>query len=81
MRPIKPFLVCLHRPGGKKYEKALEWGVQVVNSVFLADIIHKGRLPAALLPRYTLLNQPHEFDPGTSTEAARILGTWPELIS
>ena len=67
-------LIFVYRPEGKKHEKALEWGVQVVNSVFLADIIHEGKLPAALLPRYTELNQPNEFDPRMSHEASRILG-------
>jgi hypothetical protein len=62
------------RPEGKKYEKALEWGVQVVNSIFLADIIHEGRLPATLLPRYTQLNLSNEFNPSTSQEASKILG-------
>ncbi len=27
-------------PVGKKYEKAIEWQIQVVNASFLADIIH-----------------------------------------
>lgn len=67
-------LVCLSRPDGKKYEKALEWGVQVVNSIFLADIIHTGQIPGALMPRYTQLNLPNEFDPSTSRETSRILG-------
>lgn len=69
------FLNCfVCRPEGKKYEKALEWGVQVVNSIFLADIIHEGTLPVALLPRYTQLNLPDEFDPRMSCKASRILG-------
>lgn len=48
--------------------------MQVVNSTFLADIIHQGHLPAALFPRYTELNQRSEFLPENSVEASRMLG-------
>lgn len=33
-------LVCVYSASGKKYEKAVEWGVTVINASFLADIIH-----------------------------------------
>ena len=75
---VKSMLVfsssCLSRPEGKKYEKALEWKIKVVNSAFLADIIHNGQLPAVLFHRYTTLNQPNEFSPESCFEASRILG-------
>ena len=32
------------RAGGRKYEKALEWGITTVNSTFLADILHSKKL-------------------------------------
>ena len=32
--------ILFRRGEGRKYEKAKEWGVQVVNSTFIADIIH-----------------------------------------
>lgn len=48
--------------------------MKVVNSTFLADIIHNGLLPAVLLPRHTALDQPEEFNPKVSFEASRILG-------
>lgn len=70
-----PLPLSCFRAGGKKYEKALEWGVQVVNSTFLADIIHNGQLPSTVFPRYTSLGRPDEFDTGKSFEASRILGT------
>ena len=37
------------RGEGRKYEKAKEWGVQVVNSTFIADIIHSKWIECAWL--------------------------------
>ena len=62
-----------HRPEGKKYEKALEWGIQVVNAGFLAEIIHNGQVPAVLFPRHTKLGGPDEFSSSACFEAAKLL--------
>ena len=70
------FILMAHvflRPEGKKYEKALEWGVPVVNGTFLAEIIHNGQVPVVLYPRHTNLGQPDEFSPGSCFEAVRLL--------
>ena len=61
------------RPEGKKYEMAVEWGVQIVNSLFLADIIHNGQ-PGPSDLRYTQLNLPNEFSSESSSGASRLLG-------
>ena len=65
--------VNICRPEGKKYEKALEWGIQVVNATFLADIIHNGQVPAVLFSRHTKLGEPDEFTPCSCFEATRLL--------
>ena len=70
-------LFFFFRPEGKKYEKALEWGIKVVNSKFLADIIHNGQLPTVLSPKYTVFNQPNEFSPASCQEPLRIIGLFP----
>ena len=62
-----------YRPEGKKYEKALEWGIQVVNASFLAEIIHNGRVPAVLFPRHTKLGEHDEFSPSACFEATKLL--------
>ena len=63
----------VRRPEGKKYEKALEWGIQVVNAGFLAEIIHNGQVPAVLFPRHTKLGGLDEFSSSASFEAAKLL--------
>ncbi len=62
------------RGEGKKYEMAHQWGVQVVNSRFLAHIIHEGEPPPVLSALYTSLDQPDEFSSDSSTNAAHLLG-------
>ena len=61
------------RPEGKKYEKALEWGIQVVNAGFLAEIIHNGQVPAVLFPRHTKLGGLDEFSSSACFEATKLL--------
>ncbi|XP_064405411.1 PAX-interacting protein 1-like isoform X4 [Halichondria panicea] len=73
-------LIC-KRPEGKKYMKAREWGVAIVNSTFLADTIHNGQVPAVLFPRYTRLGQPQEFTPGSCFEATSILKPWDAFMA
>ena len=63
----------MYRPEGKKYEKALEWGVQVVNASFLAEIIHNGQVPAVVFPRHSKLGEPDEFISCPCFEATRLL--------
>ena len=64
------------RPEGKKYEKALEWGIQVVNASFLAEIIHNGQVPAVLFPRHTKLGEPDEFSSSACFEATKLLSKY-----
>ncbi|CAI8019609.1 PAX-interacting protein 1 [Geodia barretti] len=73
------YLIC-KSPSGNKYEKAVEWGVTVVNASFLADIIHNGQVPAVLFPRHTEVGQPHEFLPSHCFEASRLLRPWEEFL-
>ena len=70
-----------YRPEGKKYEKALEWGIQVVNSTFLAEIIHNGREPAVLFPRHTKLGQADEFTSSCCFEATRLLSEYVHVFT
>ena len=65
-----------YRPEGKKYEKALEWGIQVVNARFLAEIIHNGQVPAVLFPRHTKLGEPDEFSSSACFEATKLLSKY-----
>jgi len=53
---------------------AQEWGVQVVNSRFLAHIIHEGEPPPVLSAHYTSLDQPDEFQSDSASKAALLLG-------
>lgn len=46
--------------GGKKYEKAQEWGLKIVNSKFIGDIIFTGEIPE-LSERHFALNKDDEF--------------------
>ena len=55
---------------------ALEWGVQIVNSKFLAHIIHEGEPPPVLSATYTTLNQLDEFSSDSSQKATLLLGKW-----
>ena len=70
------FVSNLIRPEGKKYEKALEWDIKVVNSTFLAEIIHNGREPAVLFPRHTKLGREDEFTSSCCFEATRLLSEY-----
>uniref|UniRef100_A0A1X7V386 PAX-interacting protein 1 n=1 Tax=Amphimedon queenslandica TaxID=400682 RepID=A0A1X7V386_AMPQE len=64
---------------GRKYEKALQWNIKVVNSTFVADIMQSGALPA-IEERHTALGLENEFQP-TSQEAMEILKPWRSFIA
>jgi len=54
-------LIC-KTPEGKKYEKALEWGIPIVNARWLGDMLQAGQaFPYTGSPRYTRLGEPDEL--------------------
>lgn len=72
-------LIC-KMPFGKKYERACEWNIKVVNASFLSEIIHNGQIPAILYPRHTKLGSPDEFS-APFYEAMRLLKPWQSFIA
>ncbi|XP_078332569.1 PAX-interacting protein 1-like isoform X2 [Crassostrea virginica] len=60
--------VICGRPDGKKYEKASEWKVPVVNVQWLSDLVlgHLDALKLPVNPKYRILGQQDQFNLDTS---------------
>ncbi|KAL5459824.1 hypothetical protein EMCRGX_G033205 [Ephydatia muelleri] len=72
-------LVC-KMPFGRKYERACDLGIKVINAAFLSEVIHNGQIPAILYPRHTKLGSPDEFC-APFYEAVRLLKPWQSFIA
>eukprot|EP00795_Rhopilema_esculentum_P012733 gene12733-3459_t len=70
-------LVC-KKPEGRKYEKALEWGVSIVNAKWLGDMLQAGQVfPSTGLARYTKLGEADELILNEEY-AKEIMAAWKE---